>query len=174
MRYDFSSFQLAGGVGQECTGRAINSNLHPCVHFGGTDSASLVCTYYKSYDPQILRYIQSDPVGLADGVNTYAYAGGNPISHIDPFGLFCVSPKASDAIANGAGTAAGAAASGVPLPAALALGGGRPESQRMSRGRSQEVLLAVWRKARQKAVRSEPRSRAVLGGHCWTRLRPSW
>ncbi len=43
--------------------------------------------YFRDYDAVTGRYIQSDPIGLAGGLNPYVYGAGNPLHYIDALGL---------------------------------------------------------------------------------------
>lgn len=42
--------------------------------------------YSRDYNPKIGRYIQSDPIGINGGVNTFGYVGANPLLFRDPYG----------------------------------------------------------------------------------------
>ncbi|MCR9654168.1 RHS repeat-associated core domain-containing protein [Vibrio parahaemolyticus] len=44
--------------------------------------------WHRYYDPALGRYLQSDRLGLFDGVDTYGYVHGNPLIRIDPTGEF--------------------------------------------------------------------------------------
>jgi RHS repeat-associated protein len=59
--------------------------------FTGRERDSLTgLMYYRArfYDPQLGRFISEDPIGLAGGINQFAYVGNNPQNGTDPSGLY--------------------------------------------------------------------------------------
>ncbi|WHI48480.1 RHS repeat-associated core domain-containing protein [Microbulbifer sp. VAAF005] len=49
--------------------------------------SGLLHNFHRDYDPSTGRYLQSDPLGLSAGINTYIYAESSPTFWVDPYGL---------------------------------------------------------------------------------------
>ncbi len=56
------------------------------------EETGLYYNWNRYYDPSVGRYITPDPLGVAAGVNFYAYANGTPTGLIDPSGLDFMDP----------------------------------------------------------------------------------
>jgi RHS repeat-associated protein len=73
---------------QDPDGNAVTFTLN--LRFPGQYFDSQTGThynYFRDYNPKTGRYLQSDPIGLAGGINTYGYVGASPLLWIDPLGL---------------------------------------------------------------------------------------
>ncbi|ATE59821.1 RHS repeat-associated core domain-containing protein [Thauera sinica] len=61
----------------------------PAFGYTGREPDATGLVYYRAryYHPALGRFASRDPMGLAAGINPYAYAGGNPVLYNDPDGL---------------------------------------------------------------------------------------
>jgi len=58
--------------------------------YGGLASGRSFYNWNRHYSPVLGRYITSDPIGLASGLNPFSYVNNRPLNLIDPTGLFGV------------------------------------------------------------------------------------
>lgn len=65
------------------------SNVGRFGYTGQTWLPEVGMWYYKArmYSPTLGRFLQTDPIGYADGMNWYNYVGSDPVNFGDPLGL---------------------------------------------------------------------------------------
>lgn len=58
--------------------------------YTGRESDGTGLLFYRAryYDPLQKRFVSEDPLGVAGGLNLYGYVGGDPVSFVDPTGLY--------------------------------------------------------------------------------------
>ena len=53
-----------------------------------SDENGLLNMRARYYSPYLMRFLNADPIGFSGGQNWFAYANGDPVSTLDPFGLW--------------------------------------------------------------------------------------
>ena len=102
----------------DITTETITSNLRfPGQYFDA--ETGLHYNYYRDYDPGTGRYIESDPIGLVGGQDTYGYVNQNPGRYTDQLGL--LAPSIPSKVATGVAPRLGLASLG-PLGLGIAIG----------------------------------------------------
>ncbi|MBW3572507.1 MAG: RHS repeat-associated core domain-containing protein, partial [Gemmatimonadetes bacterium] len=54
---------------------------------GMRDASGQMYMRNRYYDPATGQFTQTDPIGLAGGLNSYGFAAGDPVTYSDPYGL---------------------------------------------------------------------------------------
>ncbi|STM29807.1 RHS repeat-associated core domain-containing protein [Escherichia coli] len=82
-----TGYQVWGNTIQEKDHGRVEQNLRYQAQYLDRETG-LHYNLHRYYDPDVGRFIVTDPIGLAGGINLYAYAP-NPLGWIDPLGLTC-------------------------------------------------------------------------------------
>lgn len=73
--------------------RIRRNSWHGSLLDDKADGSGLNFRRNRYYDPGTGRFTQEDPIGLAGGLNAYAFADGDPVSYDDPYGLCTPMPQ---------------------------------------------------------------------------------
>jgi RHS repeat-associated protein len=65
------------------------------------EETNLAYNWHRNYDSGIGRFVESDPVGIFSGLNTYVYVDADPLRAIDPNGLVLIRRKLVPTLPNG-------------------------------------------------------------------------
>ena len=82
--YGYSPYGEAVTVGPDST---ANPNQYTSRE---NDRTGLMFYRARYYDPVLKRFISSDPIGLAGGLNMRGYVEGDPLSRVDPTGEYWI------------------------------------------------------------------------------------
>jgi RHS repeat-associated protein len=103
-------FDLAGNVlwenASDSFGLAVNTQSafayslrFPGQYFDAETGSHY--NYFRDYRVETGRYVQSDPIGILGGLNTFSYVENNPVMNVDPFGLKSANSSSSSNRAGG-------------------------------------------------------------------------
>jgi RHS repeat-associated protein len=70
-----------------CETQAVTKNWMGSLLEGQRDAGGQMYMRNRYYDPATGQFTQTDPIGIAGGLNTYGFAAGDPVSYKDSYGL---------------------------------------------------------------------------------------
>jgi RHS repeat-associated protein len=72
------------------TGMTVNALITQSLRLPGQQfdpETELNHNGFRDYSTELGRYVESDPIGLGGGINTFKYVDGDPLNKVDPSGL---------------------------------------------------------------------------------------